>query len=377
MTEPSQQQSTQSKKLVPSRLDLSFTAVPYSKTYESKPPILMVPPRNPLRNAKPSPDAAAAAATPAGATASPSPVSGDAGDAGDAPYSIAGLHSVFSPLGIRQPSTSSTSTRPPATEGWDDVLQLSGYWDELDGFTESPSHGDLDLKLTDHVSGPGPGPGPSPGAPGGAEEEEADKPNAIPPPKSSEPPQAQPPKSQATESATTGVEHPRRKRHFWSQIRRGRKSVSTISSESESVPPLSPAHHPDKKSRQRSSIAESSSSGCSMHTPTSAECPNDLSDRLLSLHQVLATGPGPGPAEKTSDKRERPATRDQAGSKAEAEAEAEIGSLTRRHPAPASALPGLVSQHKPLPAGELPHTLTVVIPEGRLFEDDFLDSLSF
>ncbi|GAB0138281.1 hypothetical protein EsDP_00006518 [Epichloe bromicola] len=364
MTEPSQQQSSHNKKLIPSRLDLSFTAVPYSQTYESKPPILMVPPRNPLRNAKPSPDAAAAA--PAGATASPSPVSGDAGDA---PCSTAGLHSVFSPLSLRQPSTSSTSPGPPEAERWVDVLQLSGYWDELDEFTEPPSHGDLDLKLTDHLSGSGPG------AAGGAEEADKkdNKPALPPPPKSPEPPQAQPPKSQATESVTG--EHPRRKRHFWSQIRRSRKSVSTISSEPESVPPLSPAHL-DKKSRQRSSIAESESSGYSMHTPTSAECPNDVSDRLLSLHQVLATGPpGPDKDKKSSEGREkpeRPATRDQTQTSSN-KAEQETASLTKSHP----ALPGLVPQHKPLPAGELPHTLTVVIPEGRLFEDDFLDSLSF
>lgn len=372
MTEPSQQQSTQTKKLVPSRLDLSFTAVPYSQTYESKPPILMVPPRNPLRIAKPSPSPDAAAA-PADATPSPSPVSGDAVDA---PYSITGLHSVFSPLGIRQPSTPS-STLPPAApeaERWDDVLRLSGYWDELDDFAEPPSHRVLDLKLTDHVgsvsvSGPG-------DAAGGAEQP------ALPPQKSPEPsPQAQAQdqgrqsKSQATAESSVPGEHPRRKRHFWSQIRRGRKSVSTISSETESVPPLSPLsplspttplpddYYKNRSSRQRPSIAESSSSGCSMHTPTSAECPNDASDRLLSLHEVLATAGGPD----AEDKNASGDSRDRTGCRAGAETGPATGSV-----------PGLVSpRHKPLPAGELPHTLTVAIPEGRLFEDDFLDSLSF
>ncbi|KAK2616743.1 hypothetical protein QQS21_000355 [Conoideocrella luteorostrata] len=311
---PSLRQSTRSPLASIGYGEMSFTAVPYSETSESKPPILMIPPRNPLRNSKPS-------------SSNPSPTS-----------------HVTPPSAADTPSNDSVA---PDEERWDDMFRFSGYWDELEEFREPSSYKGLISNL-----------------PARQDSLEDARPSLSPEPlklKQTRTKTKEQGMNQASESAISVSA--RKKRNFWSQIRKGRKSVSTLSTEAESVPPLSPVE--PEKNRKRS-IADTESSGCSMHTPTSADCPHDMDGPLSPVGENRDLSSIVGAK----------ATPDESGMKNLADAGLRGGQPAFPGKDVNASLASRMDVYDSLCGKELPHTLSVVIPDGKLFEDDMLAILS-
>lgn len=335
-------------------LDSGFAAVPYSQTNKSKPPILMIPPKNPLRNSRIFPDTKTSnqstvqqkpSATPSNLSAAVLPLT--------LPHHL--------PL-IGQPDASSGTGD---IEQLQDALRLSGYWDELEEFIEPSA-------LTKRSSS-------SSTLNGDMKKDEEDDEQPVLPVKPRTPTHLRKRRTPSFRgdggprpAETTASDGTRKKRNFWSQIRKGRKSVSTVGTEAESVPPLSPVLFEEGPEK---SVEDSDSSACEMHTPTSTQCPLEMSvtlGPLISIDENSDLNKSEPDAEPAPANVEVPPSRhSEAASLQPSQTHSSLSERTRKFPL---LMRDKTPKHVPL---DLPHALTVSIPDGKLFEDDFLDMLAF
>ncbi|KAG5979659.1 hypothetical protein E4U55_004913 [Claviceps digitariae] len=310
---------------------LSFASVLYSSTSESELPIV-VPPRSPLRNPK-TLFSSPASSVDLGVQKSSSSIPG-------AQDSAAGLHSSYH-VPTSDPSCNAVSLPGPAEVGRRPPLsELDVGLEEGEEYAGSPIPVRSGPESSSNVSERQVG------------TEQVDQ--SIEGPTSPKPPHKHRPVSleskntiQVAESMTSDTTSSKI-RSFLFQFRRGPEPASKrgadVAASLVSAPPRSPVQ-PEMK-RQRRSVAGSESSGCSVHTPTSAEYALDANSSgasgcLASINTGLA-------AESHNADSALSTTRK--------------GGARKRNPG----------------KQELPYTLAVVIPDGKLFEDELelLDLLS-